>query len=56
MSTTEDDHGFSDDDRRLSEDDVPFERFTASDFDDLDESDHEYPGMNVNFNDPWILL
>ena len=53
---TEDDHWFSDDDRGLSEDDIPIERFTAPDFDDLDESDHKYSSANVNFNDPWILL
>ncbi|CAG8671589.1 16928_t:CDS:2 [Funneliformis caledonium] len=45
------------DDHRLSEDDVPVKQFTTPDFDDLDfESDLEYPDMNIEFNDSWILL
>ena len=40
----------------FNEDDSPVEQFTAPDFDDCDESDHEYPDVNVNFNDFWILL
>jgi len=44
-SSTEDDHG-------LSDDDVLVEQFTASDFYDLNfESDHEYPDANINSND-----
>lgn len=46
-----------DDDRGLSEDDVPVEQFTAPDLDDLDfESDDEYPDTNLESNDLWILL
>ncbi|PKK64868.1 hypothetical protein RhiirC2_786907 [Rhizophagus irregularis] len=37
------------------EDDVPIEKFTAPNFNDL-ESDHEYFDTNINFNDSWILL
>jgi hypothetical protein len=45
------------DDRGLSEDDVPVEQFTAPDFDDLDfESDHEYSNTNSDRDDSWILL
>src|SRR5436189_5879444 len=44
-------------DRDFSDDDVPIEQFTASDFDDFDfESDDEYPDSNIEFNDSWILL
>src|SRR5690242_17462994 len=45
-----------DDDRDFSDDDVPIEQFTAPDFDDFDfESDDEYPDLNIEFNDSWIL-
>ena len=45
------------DDRGFSDDDVPIEQFTAPDFDDFDfESDDEYPDLNIEFNDSWILL
>ena len=46
------------DDRGFSDNDVPIEQFTASDFDDFDfESDDEYPDSNIaEFNDSWILL
>jgi hypothetical protein len=47
----------ADDDRGLSEDEVPIEQFTAPDFDDFDyESDHRYPDTNIEFDDSWILL
>jgi hypothetical protein len=51
----DDDGAFTEDDRGLNEDEVPFKKFTAPDFDDF-KSDHEYHDMNINFNDSWILL
>src|SRR5207237_7310775 len=46
-----------DDDRGFSDDDIPIEQFTAPDFDDFDfESDDEYPDLNIEFDDSWILL
>ena len=53
-----DDESYTEDDNRgFSEDDVPIEQFTASDFDDFDiESDDEYPDSNLESDDSWILL
>jgi tnp2 family transposase len=45
------------DDRWLSDDELPVEQFTAPDWDNLDfDSDNEDPDPNLDFNDSWILL
>src|SRR5207248_11237657 len=46
-----------DDNCGFSDDNVPIEQFAAFNFDDFDfELDDEYPDLNIEFNDSWILL
>ncbi|CAG8726222.1 14532_t:CDS:2, partial [Funneliformis caledonium] len=52
-STEEDDRTLSED----SKDDILFEQFTASDFDDFDSDlEYRYSNTNINFDDLWIVI
>ena len=46
----------AEDDRWLSDDEIPIEQFTAPDLDDFDFESDECPDTNLDSNDSWILL
>jgi hypothetical protein len=56
-SDTSDDDSMVEDDRWLSDDEIPIEQFTAPDFNDFDfESDNGSPDANLDSNNLWIFL
>src|SRR5271163_2974130 len=56
-SNTSDDDSMVEDDRLFSDDEIPIEQFTASDFNDFDfKSDNGSLDANLDSNNLWILL